>query len=367
MFTPDGDHRPSDLHRRLLALPWADIFSTNWDTLLEMACPNAHERAYDVVTTLSQLPSAALPRIIKLHGTLPANGPFICTPAPIRDPTPVHSYLHGTWSTAGDQRLSPGAGSGSPIAYLRAPVAGIALIQIKATPNRPCEGCVDTEGKPPMPLTNQKTWIQVWDPLVRYGHWALVASFATAYLSAENESGGPDQIRIWSGYNVGILVAVRVVWGLVGTRHARFRDFAYSPAAALKYLADLLRSRGRRYVGHSPAATYMIAALLLCLAATVGTGIVAYGDVGKGPLMSASLLGIAEAHADDHQGHSGGEGGRGREGGAGIVGDIHGALATITLGLVVLHILGVGLASVVHRENLVGAMLNGRKRSEDER
>ncbi len=78
-LVPDGDHRPSDLHRRLLALPWADIFSTNWDTLLERACPDAHERAYDVVTTLSQLPSAALPRIVKLNGTLPANGPFIIT------------------------------------------------------------------------------------------------------------------------------------------------------------------------------------------------------------------------------------------------------------------------------------------------
>ena len=78
-LVPDNDHRPSDLHRRLLALPWADIFSTNWDTLLERACPDAHERAYDVVTTLSQLPSAALPRIVKLHGTLPANGPFTLT------------------------------------------------------------------------------------------------------------------------------------------------------------------------------------------------------------------------------------------------------------------------------------------------
>lgn len=78
-LVPDGDHRPSDLHRRLLSLPWADIFSTNWDTLLERACPDAHERAYDVVTTLSQIPSAALPRIVKLHGTLPANGPFILT------------------------------------------------------------------------------------------------------------------------------------------------------------------------------------------------------------------------------------------------------------------------------------------------
>lgn len=78
-LVPDSDHRPSDLHRRLLALPWAEVFTTNWDTLLERACPEAHERAYDVIATLSQIPSAAVPRIVKLHGTLPANGPFILT------------------------------------------------------------------------------------------------------------------------------------------------------------------------------------------------------------------------------------------------------------------------------------------------
>jgi hypothetical protein len=78
-LVPDNDHRPSDLHRRLLALPWADVFTTNWDTLLERSCPEVHERAYDVIATLSQIPSAAVPRIVKLHGTLPANHPFILT------------------------------------------------------------------------------------------------------------------------------------------------------------------------------------------------------------------------------------------------------------------------------------------------
>jgi cytochrome b len=201
--------------------------------------------------------------------------------------------------------------------------------------------------------------------LVRYGHWALVVAFAIAYLSAEEESGGPDPTHIWAGYAVGIIVAVRVLWGLVGARHARFMDFAYSPATARRYLADMLRGRGRRYVGHSPAAGYMIAALLLFLPATVGTGLVAYGDSGKGPLASAGGLVIAEARAEEDEGRSEGEGRR-REGGAGIVGDLHGALANVTLGLIFLHILGVGVASVVHRENLVGAMFSGRKRAEDD-
>ena len=76
---PDEDHHPGDIHTRLLSLPWADIFTTNWDTLLERAQINVFHRAYDVVKTLSQIPSAAVPRIVKLHGTLPAHQPFIFT------------------------------------------------------------------------------------------------------------------------------------------------------------------------------------------------------------------------------------------------------------------------------------------------
>jgi cytochrome b len=132
-----------------------------------------------------------------------------------------------------------------------------------------------------MSSTDQPTSIQVWDPLVRYGHWALVIAFAVAYLSGEDESGGPDRLHIWSGYAVGFIVAVRILWGLVGAGHARFSDFTYGPITALKYFADELRGRAKRYIGHSPAAAYMIAALLVCLTATIGTGLVANSDGGK--------------------------------------------------------------------------------------
>jgi cytochrome b len=212
----------------------------------------------------------------------------------------------------------------------------------------------------------QKAWIQVWDPIVRFGHWALVAAFAVAYLSAEEESGGPDQLHVWSGYAVGVIVAFRLLWGLIGTRHARFSDFAYGPTAALTYLSDMLRGHARRYIGHSPAAAVMIAALLLCLLATVGTGLVAYGNSGKGPLANTGGIVTVQAHAEEGEGRSGaGDAGRG-EGEAGIVGELHGVLANLTLGLVILHILGVGVTSLVHRENLVGAMFSGRKRAGDE-
>ncbi len=207
----------------------------------------------------------------------------------------------------------------------------------------------------------QASQVIVWDPLVRFGHWALVAGFAVAYLSAEEESGGPDLLHVWGGYAVGAIVVLRVVWGFVGPRHARFSDFAYGPVAALRYLSGLLRGQVRRYLGHSPAGGAMVFLLLASLAATVGTGLVAYGDQGKGPLAGAVVVTQAYANGDGN-GAAAQQAEKEKES---ALGELHGTLANITLGLVILHVLGVGLASIAHRENLAAAMVSGRKRAED--
>ena len=207
------------------------------------------------------------------------------------------------------------------------------------------------------------TSVSVWDPVVRVGHWALVAAFLVAYLSAEEEGGTPEPLHVWGGYVVGAIVVLRILWGFVGPKYARFSDFARGPIAATRYLIDLIAGHARRYPGHSPAGGAMVIALFVCLAGTVATGVVAYGERGKGPLAADGAAIAMVARADENEGGAGEA--ESAEGGKSIISEVHGALANITLALVVLHVLGVGLTGYAHRENLVAAMITGRKRAAD--
>lgn len=110
--------------------------------------------------------------------------------------------------------------------------------------------------------------IRVWDPVVRLFHWSLVAAFAA---NAFYTKPGRDVHR-WVGYSVAGLIALRLVWGLVGTRHARFADFLPSPAAALAQLRDMAMWRRRVHAGHSPLGALMIYNLLVTMAGLAGSG-----------------------------------------------------------------------------------------------
>jgi cytochrome b len=165
----------------------------------------------------------------------------------------------------------------------------------------------------------------------------LVVAFTIAYFTEDDLL----TVHVWAGYGVGVLIVARLVWGFVGPRHARFSDFVYAPAATLRYMRDLILFRAERHLGHSPGGGAMVVLLLVFLALTVATGLVVYGgDQQSGPLAGMFTRDTGEA-----------------------VEEIHEVLANITLALVIIHVSAVVLASFVHRENLIRAMITGNKRS----
>lgn len=180
-------------------------------------------------------------------------------------------------------------------------------------------------GRDPRPAGAARE-VRVWDPLVRLLHWSLAATFVLAWASAEEWDAG----HVLTGYAVAAIVALRLVWGLVGPRHARFSDFLYRPRTILAFLRDTLRLRAPRHLGHNPAGGAMVVAMLAMLAILAATGIMMTSDAYWG------VEWVEEAHE---------------------------AAASLALVLVGLHLAGVLVASLEHHENLVRAMLTGRKRA----
>src|SRR5512142_806718 len=165
----------------------------------------------------------------------------------------------------------------------------------------------------------------VWDAPVRVFHWLMVAGFAGAWLTAESERW--RLVHVTLGYTVAALVAFRLVWGFIGTRHARFATFVRGAGAVGRYLASLVRGAPERHAGHNPAGAVAIVALL-ALAALV---------TASGWATDAGIAGDA-------------------------LGEVHEALASAMLAIVIVHVAAVIVSSALHRENLVAAMIHGRKR-----
>lgn len=195
--------------------------------------------------------------------------------------------------------------------------------------------------------------IRVWDPVVRIGHWMLVLLFAVAYLSGEVDG----DLHPYTGYGVLGIVSFRLLWGFVGTRHARFAQFLRGPEATIAYLKSFATGRPAHYVGHNPAGGWMVVMLLAMLAMTVWTGLETYGAQGHGPLaLETSAVPLVQPMPGGKTKVK-----KRRSDGERFWKELHEAFSNATLGLVLLHIAGALVSSLVHRENLVKAMITGYK------
>ncbi len=213
-------------------------------------------------------------------------------------------------------------------------------------------------------------FIKVWDIAIRVFHWALVVCFAIAFISSEEIR----KLHVIFGYSVLSLVLFRIVYGFVGTKFARFSDFLYRPSQIADYLKGLLIGRPKHYMGHNPAGGVMIIILLLSLLLLTLTGLKAYGVEGHGPLANHEISLISNAFADsddkkNHDKHNNRER-RSQENHRTektekdeFWEEVHETLAYFTLFLVSIHIMGVLVSSLVHRENLIKAMITGRKQT----
>ena len=166
--------------------------------------------------------------------------------------------------------------------------------------------------------------VLVWDAPVRVFHWMMVLVFAGAWLTAESERWRLAHVTL--GYTMAGLVVFRLLWGVFGTRHARFTQFVRGPAAVGGYLKSLLRGRPEHHAGHNPAGALAIVALLLLAVAVPATGWALFNDMGGEWLE-----------------------------------DVHEGVANAMLALVAVHVAAVAISSWLHRENLVSAMVTGRK------
>lgn len=164
----------------------------------------------------------------------------------------------------------------------------------------------------------------VWDAPVRVFHWLIVLSFAGAWLTSEGRAWRPVHVTL--GYTMAGLLVFRLVWGVVGTRHARFANFVRGPRAAWHYVQALLHGRPEHHAGHNPAGALAIVALLVLIGATAATGWASWHEVGGEWLE-----------------------------------ELHEAAANTLLAVVIAHLAGVVVGSFAHDENLVRAMFTGRR------
>jgi cytochrome b len=178
--------------------------------------------------------------------------------------------------------------------------------------------------------------IKVWDPVLRIFHWSLVLFFSLAFITEDDWLS----LHVVAGYAITLLIAFRILWGLIGPRYARFTQFIKSPAEVVSYIGKMLRFKIPHYLGHNPAAAAMIVSLLLSIILLCFSGMIIIAAEGQGPLANTFFSALNAEWIEE----------------------IHEFFANFTLLLVILHVVGVLFSSLLEGQNLVRAMITGRKK-----
>lgn len=185
--------------------------------------------------------------------------------------------------------------------------------------------------------------MKVWDAVIRLFHWTLVAGLVTAYISGEVHA---SEIHVLTGYALCVLLAIRAYWGFKGSEYARFRSFIFPASETRAYVRSMFEGHPGHYFGHNPAGALSVFALLATVALLLITGLATLSVIDfEGPLLfMANLVSDETSYSIRH---------------------IHEFIPTVGLALVAFHLMGVVAGSIQHRENLVKAMITGKKKLAD--
>lgn len=171
----------------------------------------------------------------------------------------------------------------------------------------------------------------IWDPFVRIFHWSLVIAFSVAFYY--HDSMWDRMLHVQAGYVAGVLILFRIFWGLVATGYANFKSFPPNITAAIKYLCQLSRGKAKHYIGHNPTGAIVIYAMLGIGLTAVASGILVFE---QGWIFPSQYTHIYKT--------------------------VHFYATWGWVGLVALHVLGVITESILHKDNLIMAMITGCKR-----
>lgn len=183
----------------------------------------------------------------------------------------------------------------------------------------------------------------IWDIPIRLFHWAIVITLCYSWYSMEIE--GDLGHHFLSGYIALGLILFRIVWGIIGSRYARFGSFIYKPSEISAYLKTFFNREGGKYAGHNPLGGLSVLALLLVILIQTGTG------------MFADDEDYYFAPLNDYVSGST----------AGRITEFHGVNAKIIFGLAILHIVAILFYRLYKKENLITAMITGKKSDEQDR